>query len=461
MANPHFPKRPPVKASTLAVPQARKQTVAPPVYKPQPIQRVLQRTTALKSTRAAAPTKPASPVAPPVYRPQPVPRVLQTKTAIASQYGTRSHQAPTPPPPYSPQKPPRVLQRKLGETPPAHANQIGKKKVAVSSRAQDPESRSKVIQQHQRNARSGPNSSRQSNAAIAAAHRMPPIFARVIQRHIDAATRVDRVDFQLAVAANAEWDEAQNNLGNFVAQDAQPYVGGGMAHTSNLATCAALAMRSNGANISFLFHADATSASARIVGYVNDFSLQVKTALGLNGTPLDALLSNDVEIWVFSPAGNVDSSVRQIRDALHTVGGGALLAKVHYQEESTNQGRATYTIGREHRIVVGGGLGPRVAMNPAHQVNYLLQNYLGANQQTVVQAGDALIAHIAGGCDQSRVTDGDLYEAAEKAFINNQWRLFSALAALTPRSFMQLYEGFCEDHHRRPLNPNAPAFVPA
>lgn len=62
--------------------QSIKRPIAPPVYKPQPQQKVAQ----LKT--ASAPAKPAVtapsvkyPVAPPVYRPQPVPKVLQKKSA--------------------------------------------------------------------------------------------------------------------------------------------------------------------------------------------------------------------------------------------------------------------------------------------------------------------------------------------------------------------------------------------
>src|SRR5215204_786013 len=57
----------------------------------------------------------AAPVAPPVYRPQPVPRVLQNKM-VAGQQANHSknvlqqRKLPVPPPAYRPQPPPKVLQ---------------------------------------------------------------------------------------------------------------------------------------------------------------------------------------------------------------------------------------------------------------------------------------------------------------------------------------------------------------
>ena len=88
--------------------QARQKPVAPPVYRPQPTPRVLQRKTHVavgtapprqQSPASAArqqPHKPAPaaaaaiqpkkpPTAPPVYRPQPTPKVLQTKSALPAQ----------------------------------------------------------------------------------------------------------------------------------------------------------------------------------------------------------------------------------------------------------------------------------------------------------------------------------------------------------------------------------------
>ena len=61
----------------------KKTPVAPPVYRPQPVPKVLQRKLATAPPRAL-PIQPKRPVAPPVYRPQPVPRVLQPKAAPRS-----------------------------------------------------------------------------------------------------------------------------------------------------------------------------------------------------------------------------------------------------------------------------------------------------------------------------------------------------------------------------------------
>jgi hypothetical protein len=59
----------------------KKSPAAPPVYRPSPQPRVLQRKTA---------AAPALPIAPRVYRPQPLPKVLQRKTAGAPRIVARS-----------------------------------------------------------------------------------------------------------------------------------------------------------------------------------------------------------------------------------------------------------------------------------------------------------------------------------------------------------------------------------
>lgn len=58
-------------------------------------------------------TQARSPVAPPVYRPQPVPRVLQTKTAGQQQPVGRQGGNPVAPPTYRPQ-PKKIVQPKMG-----------------------------------------------------------------------------------------------------------------------------------------------------------------------------------------------------------------------------------------------------------------------------------------------------------------------------------------------------------
>lgn len=103
---PPRPHRPGTLQPKAAGPQVRPTSTTPPVYRPQPMPKVLQR------KAGAAPSPPAvtqkrAPAAPPVYRPQPTPKVLQKKTA-----------APTPPrPPRQTGGPPRgpeVLQLKKG-----------------------------------------------------------------------------------------------------------------------------------------------------------------------------------------------------------------------------------------------------------------------------------------------------------------------------------------------------------
>lgn len=116
------PTRPPVKSppptpteKALGRPQiqqARKAPAAPPVYRPQPAPKALQR-------KAAAPPHMGAnqrlPVAPPVYRPQPVPKVLQRKGAGAPQRPPQVR--PNPPPVAPPASRPPTLRKVSG--PPA------------------------------------------------------------------------------------------------------------------------------------------------------------------------------------------------------------------------------------------------------------------------------------------------------------------------------------------------------
>ncbi len=71
-----------LQATTVVQPataNARKTPVAPPVYRPQPVPKVLQRKTANESKAQTTATKTREVKAPPVFRPQPTPRVLQAK----------------------------------------------------------------------------------------------------------------------------------------------------------------------------------------------------------------------------------------------------------------------------------------------------------------------------------------------------------------------------------------------
>ena len=62
-----------------ATPNGRKAPVAPQVYRPQPVPKVLQRKTANESKAQTPATKTPEVKAPPVFRPQPALRVLQAK----------------------------------------------------------------------------------------------------------------------------------------------------------------------------------------------------------------------------------------------------------------------------------------------------------------------------------------------------------------------------------------------
>lgn len=85
--------------------------VPPPVYRPQPTPKVLQRKAAPAPQAQAAVATKRAPVAPPVYRPQP--GVLQAKTAAP-------RVPPVAPPVYRPQPTPKVLQRKTAASQTSH-----------------------------------------------------------------------------------------------------------------------------------------------------------------------------------------------------------------------------------------------------------------------------------------------------------------------------------------------------
>jgi hypothetical protein len=103
-----FPRKP---VSHTAQPKAagaspiRKMPVAPPVYRPQPVPRVLQRKIA-SGQQPHAGQPPLQPVAPPVYRPEQK-KIVQPKMAA-----TQTHKPPKAPPVYRPEQR-KVLQPKL------------------------------------------------------------------------------------------------------------------------------------------------------------------------------------------------------------------------------------------------------------------------------------------------------------------------------------------------------------
>jgi hypothetical protein len=101
---PHQPSvAQPKMAAALAV---KSQPVAPPVYRPQPVPKVLQ-TKSASAHQSQPNALPRTPVAPPVYRPEPK-RIVQPKMATAAQ----AHKPPQAPPVYRPQPTPKVLQSK-------------------------------------------------------------------------------------------------------------------------------------------------------------------------------------------------------------------------------------------------------------------------------------------------------------------------------------------------------------
>jgi hypothetical protein len=91
----HAPQLKPVIAQlkTGVSAQSLKRPIAPPVYKPQPQQKVAQAKTSVALAKAAVSTQGVKrPIAPPVYRPQQIPKVLQTMTATPH----RSRSGPAP-----------------------------------------------------------------------------------------------------------------------------------------------------------------------------------------------------------------------------------------------------------------------------------------------------------------------------------------------------------------------------
>lgn len=124
-----------------AAPQ-RLTPTAPPVYRPQPVPKVLQRKAATVRQPPPGATK-STPTAPPVYRPQPMPRVLQPKATAPVQPAPQAKRPPTAPPVYNPQPVPRVLQAKKATA--AHAPSVSNKKgVTVSPITQS----GRILQAH-------------------------------------------------------------------------------------------------------------------------------------------------------------------------------------------------------------------------------------------------------------------------------------------------------------------------
>ncbi|MDT7688618.1 MAG: hypothetical protein QOE46_1377 [Acidobacteriota bacterium] len=85
---------------------SHKQPVTPPVYRPQPTPRVLQRKAVVQPPATQARTS-----APPAYRPQPIPKVSQRKTNGNPQPANQPKRAPVAPQVYRPE-PKRILQPK-------------------------------------------------------------------------------------------------------------------------------------------------------------------------------------------------------------------------------------------------------------------------------------------------------------------------------------------------------------
>ncbi len=99
--------------------QTRRQPAAPPAYRPQaqrrPVVPLADQAAAKKNQPNAISQQRRSPTPPPVYRPEQK-RIAQPKTAAVGP----AHKLPTAPTPYRPQPAPRVLQTKISSTQHAH-----------------------------------------------------------------------------------------------------------------------------------------------------------------------------------------------------------------------------------------------------------------------------------------------------------------------------------------------------
>ena len=106
----------------------KKPPIAPPVYRPQPLPKVLQ-------TKRSLSNRSLPPVAPQIFRTQQKPRVLQEKPKIGqAQFVAQPKQAPAAPPVYRPGPLPRVLQTKRTEASKATSLTAGAKGPVPSTR---------------------------------------------------------------------------------------------------------------------------------------------------------------------------------------------------------------------------------------------------------------------------------------------------------------------------------------
>jgi hypothetical protein len=103
-----------LQAKTVAAPRKKQPLPAPPVYRPQPTPKVLQRK--VTDAQQCPPRFNHPPAAPAVYRPQPVPKVLQRKAApVQPQAAGAPKRAHAAPPTCNPRPTPGCVQPKKAE----------------------------------------------------------------------------------------------------------------------------------------------------------------------------------------------------------------------------------------------------------------------------------------------------------------------------------------------------------
>jgi hypothetical protein len=103
------------QAKTSVSAQSLKRPIAPPLYRPQPVPKVLQKKSYSSANPHADRAQP-HPLAPPVYRPQQAPKVLQTKSSLSQIGNNRAAQLrPVAPPVYRPEAEKIVQQQTISQ----------------------------------------------------------------------------------------------------------------------------------------------------------------------------------------------------------------------------------------------------------------------------------------------------------------------------------------------------------
>lgn len=248
--------------------------------------------------------------------------------------------------------------------------------------------------------------------------------------HTSRAPRVpviQRMESAKAMARGLGTDQPIKELGTFVVQNKAKYIGAGLAHTSNLSTCTALAMYSHATKLSFLFHADTKTKPHALAGRIDVYVGAVNKAMGwgFDQKTLKAFYSKDVDIWILSPAGNRAGSVAIANKALEIVGGAPLRNKAKFREED---------IERDTRVVVGPG-GVEIILTRAQKIERAFR----VASRAKTNANAALLyaeVHAASADEWADFAGGSVnaYDLVEIAVTANHAQLRAALEVKLGRS---------------------------